>query len=78
MCVTQVSRMCGPGAGVDTLGGMCSRAQCPACDRPTYRGCGAHVEQVLADVPAAERCRCNEAPRATAQRSPRGWFGRRR
>jgi len=27
-------------------------------------GCGAHVEQVLGDVPAENRCRCREAKRA--------------
>jgi hypothetical protein len=32
---------------MDTLGGMCSRAQCPTCSRPTFKGCGNHVEQVL-------------------------------
>ncbi len=37
---------------------MCSRVQCPTCDRPTYTGCGQHVEQVLGDVRAADRCQC--------------------
>ncbi|HEX4868824.1 MAG TPA: hypothetical protein VFV32_14535 [Acidimicrobiales bacterium] len=37
---------------------MCSRVTCPTCNRPTYAGCGAHVEQVLGDVPPADRCRC--------------------
>jgi hypothetical protein len=40
---------------------MCRRVNCPKCGRPTFAGCGAHVEQVLADVPATERCRCREA-----------------
>jgi hypothetical protein len=40
---------------------MCRRVNCTKCGRPTYAGCGAHVEQVLADVPTAERCRCREA-----------------
>lgn len=40
---------------------MCRRVDCPKCGRPTYAGCGAHVEQVLADVPNAARCRCREA-----------------
>ena len=39
---------------------MCRRVECAQCARPTYAGCGAHVEQVLGDVPAAERCRCRE------------------
>jgi len=44
----------------DTLGGMCRRTKCRACGKPTWAGCGAHVEQVLGDVPRSERCRCRE------------------
>lgn len=39
---------------------MCVRVQCSTCGKPTYSGCGRHVEQVLGDVPAAERCQCRE------------------
>jgi hypothetical protein len=39
---------------------MCRRVECRKCGRPTFAGCGAHVEQVLGDVPPAERCRCRE------------------
>jgi hypothetical protein len=35
---------------------MCRRVQCPKCKKATFAGCGAHVEQVLAGVPAADRC----------------------
>ena len=45
---------------------MCRRVNCTKCGRPTYAGCGAHVEQVLADVPTTERCRC----RATTAQAP--------
>jgi hypothetical protein len=41
---------------------MCRRVDCPKCGRPTFAGCGRHVEQVLGDVPPAQRCRCDEAP----------------
>ena len=37
---------------------MCRRIECACCGRPSVAGCGAHVEQVLGDVPAAERCTC--------------------
>ncbi len=47
---------------------MCSRIECPTCGRPGYRGCGAHVEQVLGGVPPAERCRCRD----TKERKPGG------
>ncbi len=39
---------------------MCRRVQCMVCQRPTYAGCGAHIEQVLGDVPKDARCQCRE------------------
>lgn len=44
---------------------MCRRVECAKCGRPTFAGCGAHVEQVLRDVPRADRCRCREDEKAT-------------
>jgi hypothetical protein len=29
--------------------------------KPTFAGCGAHVEQVLRGVPPAARCKCTPA-----------------
>jgi hypothetical protein len=37
---------------------MCRRTTCPDCRKPSWAGCGAHVEQVLGDVPAEDRCDC--------------------
>jgi hypothetical protein len=31
---------------------MCSPATCPSCGKASYTGCGQHVDQVLAGVPA--------------------------
>jgi hypothetical protein len=57
---------------------MCRRIDCSKCGRPTFAGCGAHVEQVLGNVPPAERCRCREeraAEPTPATRSPaRSWL----
>ena len=39
---------------------MCRRVDCPKCGRPTFAGCGMHVEQVLGNVPPAQRCHCRE------------------
>ena len=39
---------------------MCRRVDCRKCGKPTFAGCGMHVEQVLGNVPVSERCRCNE------------------
>ena len=39
---------------------MCRRVNCPTCGKPTFAGCGMHIEQVLGDVPKAQRCKCAE------------------
>jgi hypothetical protein len=35
---------------------MCQRITCRECGKPSFAGCGRHVESVLGDVPDAERC----------------------
>lgn len=37
---------------------MCQRITCKDCGRPSFRGCGRHVESVLGDVPPTDRCQC--------------------
>jgi len=37
---------------------MCHRVTCNRCGKPTWAGCGAHVEKALQGVPPAERCTC--------------------
>ncbi len=39
---------------------MCQRIVCESCGKPSYAGCGRHVDQVLSDVPVQERCHCKE------------------
>ncbi len=39
---------------------MCSQVQCQQCGKPTWAGCGQHIEQALANVPKAQRCTCRE------------------
>lgn len=56
---------------------MCRRIECAKCGRPTYAGCGLHVEQVLGDVPPADRCRCREESSKPDSPSPsraRAWL----
>lgn len=48
---------------MDTEDTMCRRVECSKCHKPTYAGCGMHVEQVLGDVPPESRCSCMNAPR---------------
>jgi len=35
---------------------MCSPATCRRCGKTTWAGCGQHVDQVMARVPAGDRC----------------------
>jgi hypothetical protein len=34
---------------------------CSTCGKASWAGCGAHVEQVLGDVPTSERCQCDRS-----------------
>lgn len=47
---------------------MCRKVTCKICQRPTWAGCGAHVEQVLGNVPKAERCQGHRAGEKPAPR----------
>jgi hypothetical protein len=58
----------------DTLGGMCRVATCRKCGKPSWKGCGAHVEQVLEDVAPAERCQCRSDKASASKR--KSWFSR--
>ena len=46
---------------------MCQRATCRTCGKATYSGCGMHVEQALAGVPASQRCDCETRPERPAR-----------
>lgn len=35
---------------------MCMRVTCDICGKPTWAGCGQHVEDALAGVATADRC----------------------
>ncbi len=48
---------------------MCTRITCSDCGKPSYAGCGRHVEQVLGNVPKAERCQCRDSAKAEPSRS---------
>ena len=38
---------------------MCVRVNCPACGKPTWTGCGLHIEEALAGVAESDRCHCS-------------------
>ena len=48
---------------------MCRAITCNKCKRPSWAGCGAHVEQVLGHVPPSERCQCERAGLGSAIRA---------
>jgi len=48
---------------------MCRAITCKSCNKPTWAGCGAHVEQVLGHIPAAQRCQCRGEARAAGSGS---------
>lgn len=49
---------------------MCRRVTCEKCHKPTFAGCGAHIEMVLGDVPKDQRCKCREAVSTSAASAP--------
>ncbi len=54
---------------------MCRRTQCSTCGKPSFAGCGMHVEQVLGDVPKANRCDCQTTkPKNKASGEPPAWL----
>lgn len=59
---------------------MCRRVTCERCNKPTFAGCGAHIEQVLRDVPQEQRCKCREQPQdahgaGAVEPKKKSWFG---
>lgn len=51
---------------------MCQRITCSKCGRPSFTGCGMHVESVLKDVPKDQRCKCREAAQQSSSTSSGG------
>lgn len=41
---------------------MCHPATCSRCGRTGWRGCGNHVDAVMASVPKEQRCTCDPQP----------------
>ena len=54
---------------------MCRPAKCRTCGKTTWAGCGSHVSQVKAGVPAAQWCD-GRHENVTAQQSSGGFLGR--
>jgi len=37
---------------------MCSQVICQNCKKPTWSGCGQHIEEALSNVAEQDRCKC--------------------
>lgn len=53
---------------------MCRPATCKTCGKTTWAGCGQHVDQVMAGVPASHRCPGHVQPTTSTNGS--GFLGR--
>lgn len=53
---------------------MCRRIACARCGKPSFAGCGLHVEQVLRDVQPSDRCRCREQAKPPEPPKRNGWL----
>jgi hypothetical protein len=53
---------------------MCRQVTCSDCGKPTWAGCGAHVEQVLGHIPKEQRCECREKGRPEGAAKSEGGF----
>ena len=40
---------------------MCSKVICRQCKKPTWSGCGEHIEEALAGIAKKDRCQGHEA-----------------
>ncbi len=39
---------------------MCAPATCENCGKTTWAGCGQHIDEALAGVPAEQLCTCEK------------------
>lgn len=58
---------------------MCRAVTCKKCGKTTWAGCGQHVKQVMADVPAPQRCagHANDSAASDPPASGSGWLRKR-
>lgn len=49
---------------------MCRAVTCKKCNKTTWSGCGQHIDQVMRNVPKADRCAGHKSEPST------GFFAR--
>lgn len=52
---------------------MCRPVNCKKCGKTTWAGCGQHVDEVRAQVPAGQWCTCTREAKPSG---PLGFFRR--
>lgn len=55
---------------------MCHKITCNVCHKPTWEGCGDHIDYALHDVPVDDRCHCKafqDADRSATGGSVSSW-----
>lgn len=55
---------------------MCHQVTCKLCAKPTWAGCGSHIEYALAGVPKGQRCQGHTAEEIAQYRAGSGIFKR--
>lgn len=55
---------------------MCQRITCSTCGKATWAGCGQHIDQALAGVPASQRCQGHAAAPSERKSLFASLFGR--
>ncbi len=54
---------------------MCRAVKCRKCQKTSWAGCGQHVDQVMTNVPRADRCSCDRnAPKQPGEST--SWLAR--
>jgi hypothetical protein len=54
---------------------MCHEIACATCHKPTWEGCGEHIEYALKGVPLDERCTCPRS-KPSDPKEQKGLLGR--
>lgn len=50
---------------------MCYAVRCSVCGKVGWAGCGEHVEEVMKDVAASQRCTCRDRNASAERRAAR-------
>jgi hypothetical protein len=55
---------------------MCSKVICRQCGKPTWSGCGQHIEEALVNIPEAQRCQGHQDDAPKTKKSLFKIFGK--